>query len=79
VMAAGSIPKSWSLEFMATIALIVLLVPLARLRPMLLAAVTGGVLAVLLRGMPLRLGVIVAIVGGIAAGFAAERWQGEGR
>jgi hypothetical protein len=46
---------------------------------MLLAAVTGGVLAVLLRGMPLRLGVIVAIVGGIAAGFAAERWQGEGR
>jgi predicted branched-subunit amino acid permease len=79
VMAASSIPKSWSLEFMATIALIVLLVPLARLRPMLLAAVTGGVLAVLLRGMPLRLGVIVAIVGGIAAGFAAERWQGEGR
>ncbi len=75
VLAAGSVPRSWSLEFMASIALLVLLVPMAKLRPMLLAAVTGGTLAVLLRGMPLRLGVMVAIVAGIAAGFAAEHWQ----
>jgi len=75
VLAAGSIPRGWSLEFMASIALIVLLVPMAKLRPMLVAAATGGTLAVLLRGMPLRLGVMVAIVGGIAAGFAAEHWQ----
>ena len=78
VLAAGSIPKSWSLEFMATIALIVLLVPMAKLRPMLVAAVTGGVAAVAFRGMPLRLGVIVAILLGIAAGFAAEHWQQRG-
>ena len=77
VMAAGSIPRGWSLEFMATIALIVLLVPMARVRPMLVAALAGGGLAVALRGMPLRLGVIVAIVAGIAAGFAAERWRGK--
>ncbi|WP_374474634.1 AzlC family ABC transporter permease [Zoogloea sp.] len=77
VMAAGSIPRGWSLEFMATIALIVLLVPMARVRPMLVAALVGGGLAVALRGMPLRLGVIVAIVGGIAAGFAAESWRGK--
>ncbi|MBN9697098.1 MAG: branched-chain amino acid ABC transporter permease, partial [Zoogloea sp.] len=77
VMAAGSIPRGWSLEFMATIALLVLLVPMARLRPMLVAALVGGGLAVALRGMPLRLGVIVAIIGGIAAGFAAESWRGK--
>jgi len=76
VLAAGSIPRDWSLEFMASIALLVLLVPMARMRPMLVAAATGGVLAVVLRGMPLKLGVMVAIVGGIAAGFAAEHWQG---
>lgn len=75
VLAAASLPKNWSLEFMATIALLVLLVPLAKVRPMLLAAVTGGSAAVLLRGMPLRLGVIVAIIIGISAGFAAEHWQ----
>jgi predicted branched-subunit amino acid permease len=75
VLAAGSIPKSWSLEFMATIALIVLLVPIAKLRPMLVAALTGGIMAVVLRSMPLKLGVIAGIVAGIGAGFAAEHWQ----
>ncbi|RJG03885.1 AzlC family ABC transporter permease [Noviherbaspirillum sedimenti] len=75
VLAAGAIPRSWSIEFMATIALIVILLPMAKFRPMLVAAATGGSLAVLLHGMPLRLGVIVAIIGGIGAGFLAEHWQ----
>lgn len=78
VLAAGSIPTTWSLEFMATIALLVILVPMAKLRPMLVAAATGGAMAVLLRGMPLRLGVIAAIVAGIGAGFAAEHLQSKG-
>jgi predicted branched-subunit amino acid permease len=75
ILAAGSIPKNWSLEFMATIALLVLLAPMAKLRPMLVAAATGGAVAVILRNMPLKLGVIVAIVAGIFAGFMAEHWQ----
>lgn len=75
VFAAGSIPKSWSLEFMATIALLVLLAPMAKARPMLVAAITAGVAAIVLRDLPLRLGVIVAIIAGIAAGFAAEHWH----
>lgn len=78
VFAAGSIPKHWSLEFMATIALLVLLVPIARQRPMLVAALSSGATAVVLRGMPLRLGLIVAIVVGIVAGFAAEHWHSKG-
>lgn len=69
------VPKSWSLEFMATIALIVLLVPMARIRPMLIAALVGGASATLLRNLPLRLGVIVAILLGILAGFAAEQFE----
>lgn len=75
IYAANAIPKSWSLEFMATIALIVLLVPMAKVRPMLIAALVGGGSATLLRNMPLKLGVIVGICTGIAAGFAAEHWQ----
>ncbi len=75
VLAAGHIPASWSLEFMATIALLVILVPMAKMRPMLVAAAVAGAAAVLLRNMPLRLGVIVAIVAGIGAGFLAERGQ----
>lgn len=75
VLTSSSIPKTWSLEFMGTIALIVLLAPLAKVRPMLVAAATGGATAVGLHRMPLKLGVIVAIMAGICAGFVAERWR----
>lgn len=74
VLGASAIPQDWSLEFMATIALMVLLVPLARLRPMLVAAIVGGLGAVALRGMPMRLGVVTGIALGIAAGFVAEHF-----
>lgn len=75
ILAAGSIPQGWSLEFMATIALLILILPMAKQRPMLIAAITGGIAAIALRGMPLRLGIVAAIVLGIGAGFAAEHWQ----
>lgn len=72
---AGSIPRNWSLEFMAAIALMVLLVPMAKARPTLLAALVGGGVAVALQALPLRLGLFVGISAGILAGFAAEGWQ----
>jgi predicted branched-subunit amino acid permease len=74
VLGAGVIPKDWSLEFMTTIALTVMLVPMALLRTMMVAALVGGLGAVALRGLPLKLGVIAGIALGIAAGFAAEHW-----
>lgn len=73
VLGADALPRNWSLEFMATIALMVLLVPLTKRRPMLVAALVGGLASVAFRGLPLKLGVIVAILTGIAAGFAAQR------
>ena len=79
IFAAGVVPAGWSLEFMATIALIVLLVPMGRIPPMLVAALAGGVAATLLRGMPLRLGTVAAIVIGIAAGFLAEHLEHQRR
>ena len=75
VLGADWLPRDWSLEFMATIALLVMLVPMARARPMLLAALAAGLSALLLRGLPLRLGLFAAIATGIGTGFAAEHWQ----
>lgn len=72
VLGAGAVPQGWSLEFMATIALLVMMVPMSRTRPMLVAALAGGIATVLLRGLPLRLGLIAGIVVGIGAGFVAE-------
>ena len=75
VLAAGSIPKNWSLEFMATIALMVLLLPMAKMRPMLIAALAGGAAAVVLHDLPLKLGLFTAIFIGIGAGLAADHWH----
>jgi predicted branched-subunit amino acid permease len=75
VLGAGWLPRDWSLEFMATIALLVMLVPMAASRPMLVAALVGGLATVLLRGMPLKLGLVAGIGLGVIAGFIAERWQ----
>ncbi len=73
ILGAGALPADWSLEFMATIALLVMLVPMSATRPMLVAALVGGLGAVLARGLPLKLGLIAGIAAGIAAGFIAER------
>ena len=69
VFGAGAIPRDWSLEFMTTIALTVMMIPMLRERPMWVGALVGGLGAVLLRELPLRLGLIA----GIGAGFIAER------
>ena len=74
VLGATALLTTWSLEFMASIALMVLLVPFVVSRPMLAAAITAGTIAVALASLPLRLGLIAAIFAGIGAGFAAERW-----
>lgn len=74
VLGASALPTTWSLEFMASIALMVLLVPFVASRPMLAAAIAAGTTAIALSGLPLRLGLIAAIFAGIGAGFAAERW-----
>ena len=74
ILAAGSIPNGWSLEFMATIALMLLLIPMAKMRPMLVAALAGGSTAVIFNGLPLKLGLFAGIFIGIAAGLAADHW-----
>lgn len=79
ILFAGSIPKSWSLEFMATIALMLLLIPMAKARPMLVSALAGGATAVALHALPLRLGLFFGIFAGIFAGFAAEHWHSRKR
>ena len=73
-LGASVLPTNWSLDFMASIALMVLLVPIVASRPMLVAALAAGTTAVILHDLPLKLGLIAAIFVGIAAGFVGERW-----
>jgi hypothetical protein len=46
--------------------------PMISGKPALIGAVTSGVIAVVAAGLPLKLGLLVAVVAGIAAAMSAE-------
>ena len=77
-LAGNLIPAAWSLEFAVPLCFIVLLAPLFRDAPSIVAAVTAGVAVLAMSHLPMRLNLIVAGVLGILAGTLAdlvrERW-----
>jgi len=75
VFLGALVPASWSLEFAAILALMAIVVPLAKTRPIVMCLLVSGVIAWVAQPLPLRLGLIAAVVGGIIAGVATERRQ----
>jgi predicted branched-subunit amino acid permease len=73
LLAAAAIPTRWGLEFVGTLALLALLVPMLAARPARVGALVAGVLSLTLRGLPYKLGVVSAILAGILASVLAER------
>jgi predicted branched-subunit amino acid permease len=72
IFLAVQVPADWGREFVAILGLIALMMPMIFNRPALVGALTSGVVAVLANGLPLRLGLVVAVVAGIAASMGAE-------
>ena len=64
----------WGLDFAMVATFTGIVVPLLRTRPMLLAAVSAGAVAVLAYDLPWKLGLMLAALAGVAAGVLAERW-----
>lgn len=79
IFLGAQIPASWSLDFTLALTFIALVVPGLRDRPTVAAALVGGVTAVLLYPIPLKLGLIAAALAGILAGLLGEKvWQTSG-
>lgn len=80
-IALGAIvPVSWSLEFGAVLALMAMMIPYVTSRPVFASVVAAGVTAWLTQLWPLRLGLLAAVVVGIAAGMWVEmRSRPQGR
>ncbi|HEX7555040.1 MAG TPA: AzlC family ABC transporter permease [Leptolinea sp.] len=74
VFAGGQVPTSWSLDFTIALTFLALSIPAIRDRSTAVAAIIGGVAAVLLRGMPFQLGLVTAALLGIACGYGVEKW-----
>jgi len=69
------IPDSWSLEFAAVLALLAVLLPLVATRPLFACLVVAGVVAWAGQQLPLRLGLLAAVICGVIAGVVVEQLQ----
>ena len=74
LLVGNQLPAAWKLEFAAPLAFIAMSIPLLRDKQMVAAAVSAGATAVLAHGLPLRSGLALAAVVGIAVGLLAERF-----
>ena len=73
IFAGELIPRAWSLEFSATLALIAVLVPLLFDRAAVCAALAAGGVALAAARWPLNTGLLAAIAVGVAVGLAVAR------
>jgi 4-azaleucine resistance transporter AzlC len=77
VLLGSGIPDSWGLDFAVPLCFIALLVPTVKDRPSLLAAITGGGIAVLAGGLPWKLSIVIGAICGIAAAVISKGWKRE--
>jgi 4-azaleucine resistance transporter AzlC len=74
ILLGAQIPAEWGLDFTLPLTFIALVVPALADRAVGLAALTGGIVAVVASGLPYQLGLILAAIVGIIVGLLAERW-----
>lgn len=72
IFIGGQIPASWGLDFAVPLTFIAIVFPALRHKADIMAAAVAGVVAVVAFAMPLKLGLIVATLLGIAAGVLVE-------
>ncbi len=72
ILLASQIPASWGVGFAGSLALLAMTIPLVKTRPTVAGVIAASVVAVATVSWPYRLGLLLAIVLGIAAAVATE-------
>lgn len=72
ILLAGQIPESWNIGFAGTLALLGLLIPLVSNLPGLVGVLAASALALALHHLPYRLGMLVAVIAGVAVAMGVE-------
>jgi predicted branched-subunit amino acid permease len=67
------VPDRWALDFTLALTFIALVIPVLRDRPAVLAALTAGIVALAAHGLPYKIGLMLAVLAGIAAGVISEQ------
>lgn len=73
VFLGAQVPAAWALDFTLALTFIGLVVPALRAYADVAAAIVAGVIALLAVTLPYQLGLILAALAGIAAGFVIDR------
>jgi 4-azaleucine resistance transporter AzlC len=66
---------NWGLDFAMSVTFIGMMIPYLVSRPMVVTVVVSGIVALLTVEMPHKLGLIVAAIAGVIAGFSCEQLQ----
>jgi predicted branched-subunit amino acid permease len=66
------VPESWGLEFAFPLSFMALMFAALKDRPAVIAALVGGTSAILAKGLPYNLGLVLAALLGIGAGILVE-------
>jgi 4-azaleucine resistance transporter AzlC len=72
IFLGGHIPANWSLDFTSTLTFIALVIPALKDHVSVVVALTSALTALLVIAFPLKLGIAIAALAGIAIGFALE-------
>lgn len=72
IFLGAEIPKAWPLDFALPLTFIAMVVPVLKKQPMIAAALSAGVVALLAYSLPFKLGLILAALIGIAVGTVLE-------
>ncbi len=75
IFLGAEMPEEIPLEFALPLTFIAMLVPILKKRPMIAAALSAGVVAVLTYNLPFKLGLILAALVGVSVGTALEGRQ----
>jgi len=76
IFLGAQVPERWALDFTLALTFIALLVPVLKDWPAVVAALSAGVVALAAHDLPYNVGLILAVVAGIAAGLGAEQAAG---
>lgn len=75
ILLGGFIPPTWGLEFAAILALMAVIMPLLNTRPFFMCLLAAGVVGWVGQLLPLRLGLVAAVIAGVIAGVVTEQLQ----
>jgi predicted branched-subunit amino acid permease len=75
VLLGSTVPTEWGLGFAGTLAIIGITVPMIATRPALCGVLVSGAVAVAAAGMPYKLGLLLAVLVGMAVAMAVESLQ----